>query len=93
MVNLIVLPDTSDDEALIIAKKIKKIFSENSFNTANSSIKMTLSMGISDCFETGTYKLDTLMSLADKCLYLSKENGRDKITVYKSEDKRPTYER
>ena len=71
---------------MIIAEKIKKIISEKTFDTNDKSIKITISMGISDCFEAGTYKLDALMSLADKCLYLSKENGRNKITVYTSEE-------
>lgn len=73
---IIVLPHTEEEEALDLAERIRVNVKE----AFSSEYNLTISIGISivsdrcDIFE--------LIKEADRALYRSKENGRDKTTVY-----------
>lgn len=82
---IIILPDTNSYGASIVAEKLRKIFLEYSFIYGDNKINVTASMGIADFSHTSIYNLDTLMKHADNCLYQSKKNGRNQVTIYKQE--------
>lgn len=81
---VILLSNTKEDDAYNMAVKIKNLVEEKTIFIQDSEpLNFTVSGGVS------SYKFDTQESLddiilrADKALYLSKNNGRNKISTFK----------
>lgn len=80
----ILLPETNRDQAIIVAERLReKVYNEYFEGESESqpNKKITISIGIA------TYPLDadsieSLIKYADTALYCSKQNGRNRITVY-----------
>ena len=70
------------EETLEIAKRIKHNISETKVPLRNKNISVTISMGLSTFLGTPDYKPEYLISEADLALYESKNNGRNRITVF-----------
>ena len=73
---MIITPHTSKEDARVIAEKLRKIIENHSFSDIEH---VTVSFGVTECSKEHT--LDTDISLADKALYLSKQNGRNRVSV------------
>jgi diguanylate cyclase (GGDEF)-like protein len=69
---LVVLPNTNIDNAEILANKIC-----THFNNLNKEVHFTVSIGIAEYKNNNS--IDDLISEADKCLYLAKENGKNQV--------------
>lgn len=76
---IIVSPETSLQNAMLLAERIRKIF--NSFIIEGLNAPVTLSFGIS--VYTPGKDLDTLINEADTALYEAKNGGRNQIKIYK----------
>ena len=79
----IVLPETSDEEDLRIAERLRERIRATPFQTRSSTIRMTASYGV--CAFKGrkrnaTGVADALIQAADSALYESKRAGRDRVT-------------
>ncbi len=78
----IVLPNTDAKGANKTAERLRKNIETLTIKTdTGKNIKFTISIGISSLPEDARGK-DELILHADKSLYLSKENGRNKTTIY-----------
>src|SRR3984885_6471387 len=78
---LIVLPETSHEGAVAVAEKIRTLISSTPFTTRAGDARVTASFGVASTGPNGpdlTLKVDTLIRLADECLYRSKREGRDR---------------
>lgn len=74
----LILPNTSLEQAINIAERLRKAIAETEFIlTDNSSIHVTISLGCSTY--TGTEGKQQLMKIADDALYLAKKNGRNQV--------------
>ena len=74
----ILLPATSQAEAVTVAERIRRKLAEKELLVgAHQTIKVTASLGVSSSEEKGDYELDSLQSLADSRLYLAKQGGRN----------------
>jgi diguanylate cyclase (GGDEF)-like protein len=76
---VIIMPDTEKEAAHIKAVKIRKEIEKTKLNFNGTIINVTLSMGVA------TYPGDAisrrgLIDRADKALYTSKHNGRNRVT-------------
>ena len=78
----IVLPNTTTDQAKLVANRIRKTLAELPlFNVEGKTIpKPTISQGIANMPEHTT-DADELVIIADRALYRAKEKGRDQIAV------------
>ncbi|MBI5417228.1 diguanylate cyclase [Candidatus Poribacteria bacterium] len=78
---VILLSKASIDQAAIIAEKLRQeiLITEIPVDTQDIKIKFTLSIGISACPEHGD-EINDLIVQADKALYRSKQDGRNRIT-------------
>ena len=85
----VVLPETDHKGALTVAEQIRKSINSKRlvFPTSKLDVgKVSISLGVSTFVFGDTFK--TVVSRADKCLYMSKNNGRNQTT---SETKLKTF--
>ncbi len=81
---LIVLPETDHTGAACAAEKIRSILAETPFLTRADNLQVTASFGVASTPPHGpdlTLRTETLMNIADECLYRSKQDGRNRSTA------------
>jgi diguanylate cyclase (GGDEF)-like protein/PAS domain S-box-containing protein len=71
---IIILPDTTKDEACNMAHHLKNSINSYYFETVE---KITCSFGVSECNKD--ISIDELLKIADMKLYKSKKEGRDRV--------------
>jgi diguanylate cyclase (GGDEF)-like protein len=79
----VMLPQTSKDQAVEVAEKLRRSVAEKKFahGEQQPAGRVTISCGVS-CMTDDAEKLDRLVDAADAALYASKRGGRDKVTPY-----------
>lgn len=84
----VVLSNQGIEEALIVAERIRKTIDEYDFVYDEKHLHVTISVGVSvfDSINNLVKSPNELVGQADQALYMSKENGRNQVTVYKPED-------
>jgi len=83
---IIILPDTGIEEAHIIAERLREEIQDRVFiGEKQEEIHVTASMGVAEWNEMIKNEED-LISIADKALYTSKENGRNQVTVWPTKE-------
>ncbi|MDO6506548.1 GGDEF domain-containing protein [Colwellia sp. 4_MG-2023] len=76
-----ILPNTSLEEAEVIAHRIKKTIEELAINLPdNSCVKITASIGLT-CTSENRVSFDALYKSADQALYKAKNNGRNRVVL------------
>jgi diguanylate cyclase len=78
---VILLPHTAVSAAEILAERIRKKIESATISYEGLSIKITVSFGLSqynDSLKSATAWIDS----ADKALYISKENGRNQVSLF-----------
>jgi len=82
----VILPDTNEKGAYIVAEKLRKEI-ENADWTYNGRNlgKVTISLGVAEYSSKKNLRKDveTLEKHADDALYLAKEDGRNRVEVYR----------
>ena len=84
----VILPDTNLEGAKIVAENIRHKVENAKYllelEDGQMETKLTVSAGINCAIPShdNNYTLDRLISDADKALYLSKHNGRNKVSVF-----------
>jgi diguanylate cyclase (GGDEF)-like protein len=80
---LIVLPGTTVNDAIAFAEKLRVTVAGHSFDIAGGALKVTSSFGVAGYDSVQARQdtgVDALIANADRCLYQSKEQGRNRIT-------------
>ena len=78
----ILLNKSNQNGAYIVAEKLRKDIENNIFNTNKGSLKITISLGISE-FNSQKHKgLSELLQTADVALYTAKNSGRNQTSSY-----------
>jgi len=78
----VVLPETDSEGAYKLAERIRKNVEESACHTPKGDLKVTISLGVACNSSCGVPTHLTLIACADNALYQSKENGRNKVTVF-----------
>ncbi|MCG8617218.1 MAG: diguanylate cyclase, partial [Desulfobacterales bacterium] len=73
---LIICPETDRDGLLHLAENLRRVIAAHSFDTVG---QVTASFGVT--LYDGHPTVDAMISRADEALYLSKENGRNRVTL------------
>jgi diguanylate cyclase (GGDEF)-like protein len=76
----IILPETTVAGVIVAANRILHVIRTGKFNYESQSIKITISMGITD-FKT-TMGIDDFIKSADKALYKAKSDGKNRYEVF-----------
>lgn len=81
---VIILPNTSIDEAKIIANKIQSSISEKNIEHKHSNVsdKLTISMGVYSKVYLYNDNIYSIIDNADKALYKAKSNGKNRYEIY-----------
>ncbi len=75
---VLILQATPIKTAMEVAERIRATVEAHSFVYENKKIPVTISIGVSTKITGDTW--DSIYNRADKALYLSKQNGRNKVT-------------
>lgn len=87
----VLLPETGGERAKLVAQRIRKSLEVEKFvPRPGEEVQITISIGVTQYFRKE--ELSTFIQRADKAMYLSKQNGRNKVSVMFAEapsDTRP----
>jgi len=75
---LVLLPDSNTDQAVAVARKLRRHLNETPLEHQGQSITFTASIGVAERGRDGE-NLEDLMRTADRRLYRSKELGRNRV--------------
>lgn len=80
----IILPDTTEEDALKLALNIRSKVEELNIMHEKSTVTdhVTLSLGVYNATPSQILRGDDYLNFADKALYHAKQNGRNKVVVY-----------
>ena len=80
----VLLPDTPLSDAALLAERIRISVANTSLETSDHSltISITICVGIA-AYELEMGNIDDLLRNADRALYYAKNNGRNRIMIYK----------
>jgi diguanylate cyclase (GGDEF)-like protein len=79
---LLVLPSTNFSGALSVADRVWRAVGGEPFSVANTSERVSISLGVAVFPSRDIKTKDQLIKAADKALYQAKGDGRDRICVY-----------
>jgi len=77
---ILILPQTTCNQAIEIAERLRKLVESHTFKFENHKIQITASFGVAIC-GPDINSLKELMPFADKALYQSKQQGRNKVSI------------
>lgn len=78
---LVVLPNTNEQDAFIIADRLRHSIQEFKIKADGKNISVTISVGISQFPIHGQYEAQVIEA-ADKALYHAKHNGRNQVALW-----------
>lgn len=77
----ILLPDTQEEHAVILAERIRLAIEALEINHQGESLKCTASIGVSSlALSSELTQSSELLSTADYCLYDAKQSGRNRVS-------------
>lgn len=76
---VMLLPNSDKESALVLVNKLRELIQQTGFNTNGKAVPITISCGITEFLEDDTE--DSLFERADKALYESKNQGRNRCTA------------
>jgi diguanylate cyclase (GGDEF)-like protein len=79
---VLLLPETGLNEALGVAGRLLYTLRSTPIATESGKVSITVSVGVSGHTAQTETNIDRLLDRADRALYQSKKNGRDRVTVW-----------
>ena len=79
---IVILPDTSLDDAEIFASRLRKSIESHEFPGENRTFQCTVSLGVAEYSKKYVKNNTDMVGYVDKALYTSKENGRNQVTKF-----------
>lgn len=80
---LVALPNTKEQDAFLIADRLRQSIQESPVYVKLDAIPITISAGISEFPTHGQYEA-LILEAADKALYHAKHNGRNQVVLWSS---------
>lgn len=77
---VILMPNADMRDAKQIAERIRQKIEAHEINAENKKIRFTISLGVSTFTSEQQLAFDSLLTQADRALYVSKKAGRNRIT-------------
>jgi diguanylate cyclase (GGDEF)-like protein len=80
----LVLPDTAEESARMVAERLRKKIEEHVFRAYDEKLKLTVSVGVS-IYPKDAPEAKALIEKADAALYAAKKSGKNVVCEYKKE--------
>ena len=77
----VLLPETNRLGAAVMAQRIRAVIEKEDIVVEGRQIPVTVSIGVATLAAEEVESIDQLLSIADRRLYLAKNNGRNRICV------------
>jgi len=81
----ILLPNTTPEQAAVVAEKLRKKIAEHIVSISPYKINRSISLGVMG-YHFSITSFDDLVDKADKAMYKSKTTGKNRVTVYDMTD-------
>lgn len=81
---LIILPETTGEQAFAICDRIRKAIQENVHKYNGRNIHLTASLGIAARGSEENIPIYNFIKEADRCLYIAKDTGRNRTEIKES---------
>ncbi len=80
---VVLLPETTIDNASILAEELRQSISDELFSPLNSdkAINITVSIGLTELNHQNKISLEDFIEKADKAMYKAKKHGRNRIFI------------
>jgi len=75
-----ILTHTAPEKRVLAAERLREALKALTVNTANGSVRFTVSIGVASLIESGL-SLEQIMKNADNALYDAKNQGRDRVVM------------
>jgi two-component system cell cycle response regulator len=75
----LLFPETSRDEALLVAERLRQSIASMQFTDSLAELKITASLGVAAMPHNNIHSIEDLIRLADDALYVAKSNGRNRV--------------
>ena len=79
---VVILPGVDVDRAMLIAEDIRLAVAALNFDRISTGLRVTISIGVHAGTPTGRHNQDQWVRDADEALYMSKANGRNRVTLF-----------
>lgn len=79
---VILMPETSIENAIFAAERLRQQISNQPILTDNGSIEITISIGVAILNATEDTTIDRLIDNADQALYAAKQSGRNRVVAF-----------
>jgi len=76
------LPETDEDEALLVGERIREAVERHRFEHEGELIELTISVGIATFPHKAIESEERLIDCADQALYRAKRNGRNRVEQF-----------
>ncbi|CCQ11200.1 hypothetical protein PALB_20740 [Pseudoalteromonas luteoviolacea B = ATCC 29581] len=86
---VLLLPNTSLEGAIEIAEQIRKEVDDFKLTIGELVVDFTISAGIYSAISQDIHNPTQFTDLADKALYIAKQNGRNQVVSYQTEQETP----
>lgn len=86
---VVILPQTTEDQAWVLAERLRRKIEHKQFQYADKYFPVTTSIGVATLVPGALTKKEDLIRKADEALYLAKSNGRNMVCVSKGKDENP----
>lgn len=81
----ILLPSTTEQEALVLAERLRASYAAVVMEFSGKTLKSTISIGVADSTHVGQ-EFSSLVAAADQALYRAKQKGRNRVVSYSTMD-------
>jgi diguanylate cyclase (GGDEF)-like protein/PAS domain S-box-containing protein len=82
---VLALPQTHMEQAIQVAERFRQTLSQTPVATQSSQLYITVSIGVAVA-GPGSDGLDTLLKQADEALYKAKNNGKNRVEIFRDQD-------
>jgi len=79
----LVLPETNEAEAMVLAERINSTIGRTPIHIGKEEIYLTASLGVCSVAPSNELVLKQIFDAADEALYTSKNQGRNRVTLYR----------